>query len=256
MKIKYNTLSLLLSVAFMCQSLSAYAWGAKGHKMIASIAYHFIDKSVKDSVNKYLVGTSIEDASVWMDEIKGNRSLDYMKPMHYINIEKGKPYHHVEGANIINELHSVIGKLKSGERSNDSMLLYLRELIHLVGDLHQPLHVGYGDDKGGNDVQVSFFGKGTNLHRIWDFEIIEQGNITKHNCMELKSTLSGAKIKKIRKGSVEGWMEESRAYLPSIYQYKSNKIGQEYLDKHAPIVKKQILFGGLRLAHLLNDVFK
>ena len=256
MKFKQQTLSLILTIILLNQSTEVYAWGAKGHKMVAAIAYRFLDNSVKDSVDKYLAGTTIEDASVWMDEIKGDHSLDFMKPMHYINIEKGEEYTHVEGANIINELNSVIGKLRGKERSRDSVLLYLRKLIHLVGDLHQPLHVGYGIDKGGNDAQVNLLGKGTNLHKIWDFEIIEKAIIAEDDCLEVKGTYSPSKLKKIKKENLLGWMNESRAYLLSIYSYSGNKVGQEYLDKHIPVVKKQILFGGLRLAHLLNEIFK
>ena len=125
--------------------------------MIASIAYQFLDKSVKDSVDKYLDGVSIQEASVWMDVIRSDHSFDYMKPMHYVNVEKGEEYKQVTGDNIINELTDVVERLHDNKsRTKWGVKGDLEILIHLVGDMHQPLHVGYGKDKGGNTVQLYY----------------------------------------------------------------------------------------------------
>ena len=222
--------------------------------MIASIAYQFLDKSVKDSVDKYLAGTSIEEASVWMDVIRSDHSFDYMKPMHYLNVEKGEQYKQATGDNIINELTDVAQRLRDNKsRTQWGVKGDLEILIHLVGDLHQPLHVGYGKDKGGNTVQVTFFEKGTNLHKLWDSEMIQKSGITKEDCLKLMPKYSKQEIEET---DLLKWMEQSRAYLPAVYNFSDNRLSQEYLDKNIPIVEKQILFSGLRLAHLLNTIFK
>ncbi len=248
-----NLRYFLLPLLCLYLPLNTFAWGAEGHKMIASIAYQFLDKSVKDSVDKYLDGVSIQEASVWMDVIRSDHSFDYMKPMHYVNVEKGEEYKQVTGDNIINELTDVVERLHDNKsRTKWGVKGDLEILIHLVGDMHQPLHVGYGKDKGGNTVQVTFFDRGTNLHKLWDSELIERGRITKEDCLKLMSKYSKSEVEE---NDLLKWMQQSRANLPAVYAFSDNKLGQDYLDKNIPIVEKQILFGGLRLAHLLNTIF-
>lgn len=245
---------ILLTLLTLYIPLKSNAWGAEGHKMTASIAYQFLDKSVKDSVDKYLAGTSIEEASVWMDVIRSDHSFDYMKPMHYVNVEKGEQYKQATGDNIINEITDVAKRFSDhSRRTKESDKTDLEILIHLVGDMHQPLHVGYGKDKGGNTVQVTFFEKGTNLHKLWDSEMIQKSGIRKEDCLKLMSKYSKAEIEET---DLLKWMEQSRAYLPAVYNFSDNRLSQEYLDNNIPIVEKQILFSGLRLAHLLNTIFK
>lgn len=107
---------ILLTLLTLYIPLKSNAWGAEGHKMTASIAYQFLDKSVKDSVDKYLAGTSIEEASVWMDVIRSDHSFDYMKPMHYVNVEKGEQYKQATGDNIINEITDVAKRFSDHSR--------------------------------------------------------------------------------------------------------------------------------------------
>lgn len=234
--------------------VNTFAWGAEGHKLVASIAYQFLDKSVRDSVDKYLNGTSIEEASIWMDIVRGDHTFDYMKPMHYINVEKGEEYKQATGDNIVNELREVVKRLRDHPNRLDvGVNGDLKILIHLIGDLHQPLHVGYGKDKGGNTVQITFFKKGTNLHKLWDSEMIQKSKITKDDCLKLLSKYDRAEVEET---DLLQWMEQSRAYLPSVYLFMDNRLGQAYLDKNIPIIEKQILFSGLRLANLLNSIFE
>lgn len=248
-----NLRYFLLPLLSMYLPLNTFAWGAEGHKMIASIAYQFLDKSVKDSVDKYLLGTSIEEASVWMDVVRSDHNFDYLKPMHYVNVEKGEEYKQATGDNIMNELNEVVKQLHDSKHLTKEIAnTDLKILIHLVGDLHQPLHVGYGTDKGGNTTQVTFFDRGTNLHRLWDSELIERGRITKEDCLKLMSKYSKSEIEE---NDLLKWMQQSRANLPAIYAFSDNRLGQDYLDKNIPIVEKQILYSGLRLAHLLNTIF-
>ena len=117
----------------------AFAWGKKGHSMIAQIAISKLDAKTKQNVLSYLNGMSIEDASVWMDEMRNDIKFDYMKPYHYVNIRKGFPIKEVEGDNIINALNQTLSELDNMKSlSNDDVKFRLLMLFHLVGDLHQP----------------------------------------------------------------------------------------------------------------------
>jgi len=152
----------------------AGAWGVVGHKLTAKIAYTQLSPAVKDSLKVYLDQTTIEEASVWMDEIRSDASNDSLKPFHYINMEKGEAYNPDSTNNIIGELNRVIRELKERNKyTKEHITVDLKILIHLVGDLHQPMHNGYGSDRGGNSVAVFFAAGGANLHRVWDTDILE-----------------------------------------------------------------------------------
>jgi hypothetical protein len=176
--------------------------------------------------------------------------------MHYINIEEGAEYVVTDDDNIINELNKVIAQLQVPNRLNIDVTNDLKILLHLLGDLHQPLHDGYALDKGGNKTQVSFFGHNTNLHKVWDTEIITHSNISKEDCLKLIPKYSHSKLTQLLKPDIVKWMKESRSYLPTVYGFTDNKLSEDYLEKSVPIVEQQILLGGLRLATILNQIFK
>ncbi|MGZ4055554.1 MAG: S1/P1 nuclease [Bacteroidia bacterium] len=238
----------------LTKSVSSFAWGPTGHKIVVEIAKKYLKGNVQDSVQKYLGDMSFEDASIWMDDMRKDHSYDYMKPWHYVDIEKDKTYVKTKDENIINELDLVIDELKSKKNRGD-INKDLKILFHLTGDLHQPLHSGYGSDKEGNAIDVDFLGKKTSLHWTWDTEIIESKGITLESCLKHASGYSEKQIKELQKIDVEKWMNESRAFLPNVYDYKDGIITQEYVDKNAPIIEKQLLIAGLRLAEILNETF-
>jgi hypothetical protein len=160
-----------------------------------------------------------------------------------------------EGDNIIFRLTQTIQELKNYKNlSNEDVKMKICIIFHLVGDLHQPLHVGFGTDKGGNTQQINYNGKGTNLHSFFDSGIINARNISLSDCLAL-NTYSKHQIKRLGKINTVKWAKESRSYLPTIYDYKSNVIPETYVDTQASIIKKQLLNAGLRLASVLNSIF-
>ncbi|WP_317898822.1 S1/P1 nuclease [Aurantibacillus circumpalustris] len=234
---------------------SASAWGPRGHKIVTQIALKYLDKSVIDSVNKYLDDISLEKAGYWMDEVVMNSSYDFMEPWHFIAIESDKTYVKTKDPNVVNVLENLISTLKKKKSSRKEMFLSLKLLTHLVADIHQPLHCGFGKDKGGSLVKLRFFFKSTNLHEVWDSEILEYQSITAEDCLRLSSQLTKRDITTYQKVDVEAWMQESRVLLSYVYDYKGNKLDDEYLDKTTPIIKMQLVKAGLRLASVLNQTF-
>jgi hypothetical protein len=118
-----------------------------------------------------------------------------------------------------------------------------------------PLHVGYGSDKGGNSVDVDFMGKSTNLHHVWDSDVIEYHKTVAQDLTEMCKKLTNAEIKKQQKVDVVTWMNESRDFLPQVYEFKKGEINEEYINKALPVIEKQILNAGLRLSGVLNEIF-
>ena len=253
MRIKYLTLSLVFSIL----NTACFGWGSEGHKLVAKIAYTQLTPSAKDSLAKYLRGASIEEASVWMDEIKADKSYDYQKPWHYINIDKGAEYNPADTGNIVWELNRIIPELKHREKySKDKIEVDIKILIHLLGDLHQPLHVGYASDIGGNSVQVFYMAGADNLHRVWDTDIIRDEVTGQQVDWAKLSHFSKEELAQIRKIDVAEWMKESRSLLDTVYDFKGDNINAKYARKNAPIIERQLLIAGLRLGEILNDVFR
>ena len=233
-------------------SANAFGWGREGHIMTADIAHQHMTAAAKDSLKAYLGDMTIEQASTWMDEIKKDTSLDYLKQLHYINIEPGMNYDSASQGNIIAELNKVIAELRDRSHHTKAEIAFdIKVLIHLIGDLHQPLHVGYGSDKGGNGIKFTVLGDSSNLHRVWDTEIIRKEHITTGL---LERILEKGHIANTEKIDIIAWMNESRSELTAVYDFSGN-IEQEYLDKNTKLVEKQLLRGGLRLATLLNSIF-
>jgi hypothetical protein len=246
---------LFFCFLFFCATTRCLAWGADGHKLVARLAYSQLNQAVKDSLAKYLNGVSFEDASTWMDEVRSDKSYDYQTPWHYINIDKDSVYHAAD-TNIVWALKKAIGELK--DRSNYSKAQIgtdIKIIIHLMGDLHQPLHVGYASDKGGNDVKVFYDATSFNLHRVWDSEIIKDEVLGQSIDWGKMSQFTPEEWARIRKIDIVGWMNESRALLDTVYEFKGDNLTRKYAKKNAPIIEHQILLASIRLAAVLKDVF-
>jgi hypothetical protein len=235
--------------------MKTLAWGKKGHALVAEVAFSYLDENTKKIVLEYLDGTSIEEAANWMDNIKSNHSYDYMKPYHYANFERNEVVTEISGDNIIYQLDATIKELKNRKNlSKEEIKTKIQIIFHLIGDLHQPLHVGYSSDKGGNSLQLRFNDKGTNLHSLWDSGIIEKKEITLDDC--LKDPFSKKELRKISKINVLNWSKESRTFLDQVYNTGGNNITQEYSNTNAILIESQIHKAGIRLAAVLKSIFK
>ena len=253
---KKNILLIILFALILTNSNKSFAWGRTGHSIVAQIAFKYLDEETKKNVMSFLDTLSIEEAASWMDNLRSDKSYDYLKPYHYINIEKGQDYHTVSEDNIVNALEKAIEDLRSCNKfTREEKRLKLLIIFHLVGDLHQPLHCGYGVDKGGNTIQVSFFGKGSNLHRLWDSDMIEYKKLKMLECIE-NSNYTKSELRKLKRINVVKWMNESRANLNQVYTFSNNKIEVEYINSNISTVQKQLFLAGIRLAEVLKKCFK
>jgi len=244
-----------IAILFFVSVAPAFAWGEKGHALVAEIAFHYLNDKTKATVMSYLDGMTIEEAANWMDAIKSDSKNKYMSPWHYVNFEKGGPVIETPGDNILYVLDKTIQELKNRQSlSKDEIKVRLLYLFHLIGDLHQPLHVGYGADKGGNTFQVNYKDKGSNLHSFWDSGMIKDRNITLKDCLEAKQ-YSQPEIKNLQKIDVTAWAVDSRSFLDEVYG-TGNKVADAYVDKNTPVIETQILKAGIRLAGTLESIFK
>lgn len=251
---------LIVSVLFVLMisgSKNCLAWGKKGHELVAEIAFRFLDDSTKQIVKNYLGNLSIEEAANWMDDERSNSYYNYMRTWHYVNVEKGITYKATTERDIITVLHSAILDLRNYKNlSKKDVKRDILLIFHLVGDLHQPLHVGYGSDRGGNDITVTSSSVSGILHSIWDSQIIDNWRINIDSCMKVFPTLSANDVIQAQKIDVLGWMNQSRSYLEFVYSFnKDFVLPTDYVQNSVPIIEKQLLLGGIRLAAILNEAF-
>ncbi|MEO6668109.1 MAG: S1/P1 nuclease [Ferruginibacter sp.] len=248
--------AFVVCIFMTASSEKCFAWGKEGHEIVAQIAFRFLDDSTKKLVKSFLGNLSIEEASTWMDEEKSNSYYNYMRTWHYVNVDSGQAYKPSTERDIITVLNSAILDLKNYKNlSKKDVKRDLLLIFHLIGDLHQPLHVGYGIDRGGNSIEITSPLVSGNLHVVWDSQIIQAKGITLDSCMAIYPTLDAKAVSQIRKISVLSWMNQSRSLLNVVYSFQNNFLSPEYIDQNVAVIERQLLYGGIRLASILNETF-
>jgi hypothetical protein len=154
-------------------------------------------------------------------------------------------------------INTCIAKVKNEGSSTEEKAFYLKMLVHLIGDLHQPMHVGRLEDKGGNDIQLRWFNDGSNLHRVWDSNLMQQNGMSYTEMSASLPALGKKQKKAIQEGNLLDWVEESHMLADELYD--SVEMGEKLYYRYGyvwwPTVEKQLQKGGLRLAKVLNDLF-
>jgi hypothetical protein len=144
----------------------------------------------------------------------------------------------------------------------DSMRVdYLKMIVHLVGDMHCPMHAGRLSDRGGNGFKLKWFGQNTSLHSLWDSKIIESSRTWSYTeWRDHLDTVNKKYKKEVVKGTYEDWFTATVSNAALLYEYQEN-LGNErlnayqYVYQFSPMLEEQLLLGGLRLAHVLNSIF-
>ena len=253
---------LLFSLSFLLvAATNAPDWAKTGHRATGAIAQKYLTKTADRKVRELLDGHSLAFVSNYADEIKSDKAYWKYSAWHYVNFPFGAKYEtspKSERGDIIMAIDSCVTVLKNPKSTRADKVFYLKLLVHFIGDLHQPLHIGLADDKGGNTFQVRWFDKGTNLHHVWDEDLIEFYNMSYTELSENTDELTEEQLKEIQSGTVLDWMYESRAICEDIY--KNTKVGEKlrygYPYRYMNTVRSQLQKGGIRLATLLNDIYK
>ncbi|MDT0688530.1 S1/P1 nuclease [Salegentibacter sp. F188] len=237
-------------------------WGKTGHRATAEIAESHLSKKAQKAIDKILKGRSLAFVANYADDIKSDPEFKQYGPWHYVNIDPEEEVYNREEANPKGDLVQAIEKcvevLKDNRASKEDKEFYLKMLVHFMGDLHQPFHAGRSEDKGGNDIQVRWFGDGSNIHRVWDSGMINSFQMSYTELAENTRELSKQQEEQIIAGNVLDWMYESRDTANELYASvdTGEKLGYEYMYERFPMVLEQLQKGGLRLAKVLNEIFK
>ena len=261
----------LASLIAFQSATPAYAWGKVGHRVISQIAEKHLTPRAKAAIVALLEpGESLADASTWADENRGK--LPKTGPWHYVDVPLDEPRYDAKFSGDVADKGCVVDKikefretLKDPSKSVEDRRFALRFLVHLVEDLHMPMHVGDNHDKGGNQTQVRFFDQGTNMHRLWDSQIIERVSDKEAFWRDDLAKLDTVENREAwGKGTVEEWATESLLAARSAYlipetgqRMKSGqKLGDAYQTASLPIVQRRLTQAGVRLAMVLNEAFE
>ncbi|MDE6702423.1 MAG: S1/P1 nuclease, partial [Muribaculaceae bacterium] len=211
--------SLFLTVLF----LNAFAWGQKGHDVTAYIAEQHLTPTTRAAVESMLDGKSIVYWANWLDNASHQPDMAYTKTWHYKNIDEGVRYEEAPAnpaGDAVTAIKSRIEILTDSTSSDRDRLLALKILVHVVGDLHMPLHMGHATDLGGNRVKVKFFNRDNNLHSVWDSSLPEAARKWSYTEWQQQiDRLNPAQEAEVISGSIDDWAKETVNIASDVYLY-------------------------------------
>lgn len=252
---------LITIVLGLVISSAAFGWGQKGHDVAAAIAERHLTRKAAREVRRVLNGLSPVYVANWMDNASHTPLYAHTKTWHYFNIAPDGQIETTERlpeGDVLRAVTDLTAQLKSGSLEAGEEETALRMLIHLVGDMHCPMHLGHAEDLGGNRIKVRFFGRETNLHTVWDTDLPEAGH--KWSYTEWQQQIdraTKAEQASITSGTPDDWVRETHTVCTEVYDAtpEGANISYDYVARFTPVVERQLLRAGLRLAHLLNEIY-
>jgi hypothetical protein len=262
---KYNMQKIITILFFSLLSQCAFAWGITGHRVIAEIAERHLTKNAKKNLSLLIGREPLAYWANWADFIKSDTTEKWKGtgPWHYVDLPAGlDESEFADKLKSINEknLYTQIPAMEKILRSKRTSLTEKQEalhfLIHLVGDMEQPLHVGHSEDLGGNRIEEYWFNRRTNLHTIWDEDLVDYQKWSYTEYVTNIDVASDAEIRQMQSGTLEDWLYQTYQLAQEVYDETpaNAKLGYDYNYLFYYKLNKQLLMGGLRLAKILNDI--
>ncbi len=254
----------LYSIIVFISFIYPLEWGSTGHRVVAEIADNYLTDNSRDRILHILDGETLVNASTYADDIKSDSRYDKYYDWHFLNMELDDNYKDItksERGDVYIAINRCIDVLESNLSSDSDKTFYLKLLVHFVGDLHQPLHIGRYEDRGANRIYVKWFGRNTNLHRVWDSEMINSHNMSYSelaiNLPISENLIAEELAKNFDRSDILDWVTEIHGYTNKIYNNVSinESLGYEYQYENFGTVKDLLLIAGIRLAKILNHLF-
>ncbi len=235
-------------------------WGQTGHRVVGKIADNYLKGKAKREVRRLLKRKSLAFVSTFADEIKADKRYNKFYTWHYINMPLDTNYENSKKnpkGDLVTGIAYCTKIIKDDKSTDDDKAFYLKLLIHLIGDLHQPMHIGLEEDRGGNDFKVQWHYEDSNLHRVWDSGMIEKYDMTYTELADNADVLTKNQVKAIQKGSVIDWVNETHELTKKVYASAEpeENLRYRYSYNNFKTVRSQLQIAGIRLAQYLNDLF-
>ena len=245
--------------------LSSFSWGVLGHRIVGEIAESYLTPKAKVEIKKILGTETLALASNWADFIKSDSTYDSLYNWHFINLDSGLTRLQVQtylendtATNIYTKINYLIKQLKNKQLALNRKRAYLKLLIHFIGDIHQPLHVGRKVDLGANRVRVQWFSNTTNLHAVWDESLVnfQQLSYTEYT-RAINFTTQKQRIA-WQKQPISQWVIESYQIAQKLYsgiKEPNQRLSYDYNFEHIKTLNERLLKAGVRLAGVMNELF-
>jgi len=256
----------VLSISiFLYLPFSAAAWSMLGHRIVGKIAENHLSKKAGKAVKRILGDESLAMASTWGDFIKSDPAFDYMYNWHFVNLPSGLDRKGVfdfletdTAASVYSKVPAMITILKDKQSTNEQKVFAMRMLVHLVGDLNQPMHTARKEDLGGNKVYVTWFGEKSNLHKVWDDELIDYQNLGYLEYVLAIDHPTKDQLSAWKSNTLKDFVYDSYKVCNKIYENTKPdaKLSYKYNFDFVSDLNEQLLKGGMCLANILNDIYK
>jgi hypothetical protein len=288
-------LSMFVSTAALLLSTTlAFGFGANGHRVVGEIAEKHLTPKAQKALENILDGEPLAFAATWPDEMRSSTddpkfwSYSAAANWHFVNLKDGETYESseknsagdayvalntfiaiLEGSPIpegpvATALTGYLGDLSDPANQKKAKQFAVKFIVHIVGDMHQPLHAGRPSDLGGNRINVWWFGKSSNLHKVWDEGLVDFPGLSFTEIVRKVDRISKSDKEKIQNSQPIDWLNEAikmRATAYDLSDYKSHKedkkplLSYDYIFNFVPVIEQQMLKGGLRTAALFNRIF-
>jgi len=256
---------LVAAAVTVCLPSPAAAWGQTGHRVIGEIADERISGKTRAEIELIMGEEDLAEASTWADEERSNPAVFWQReagPYHYVTVPEGRTYAEVgapEEGDALSSLDRFAATVRDPNASRVDKALALKFIVHIVGDVHQPLHAGNGEDRGGNDVKVRWFGDETNLHSVWDTQMIEGQNLSyTEYATWLDRQIEPTETIGWWEANPQVWIGESTQIRDTIYpnsEQEMPNLSYAYQYEHLATAEKRMQQGGVRLAAYLDWLF-
>ncbi len=282
---------ILLTLSLFFTTTLLLAWGPNGHRIVAQVCTDNLSKNARAEIKKILGNDYLTQIATWPDFIRSEKQWDFTKSWHYISVDSGRTVQQVLDStekiagvdNVIEAidlmkrilkndaaatkyLQDLVDKNQASLLSNSIKATALAFLVHFIGDIHQPMHVGKTSDLGGNTISVLFFSDKTNLHSVWDGGIIEQQQLSfsEFAAFVNKDQMPNKKI--CEKDPVTLWATESilvrNKIYTALYAASIDKktelpvLSYQYIHDFISPVEQRLGAAGFRAAYVMNELFK
>ena len=258
-----NTFKLAIVIITLVFAGKAFAWKYKGHSIVGALAMEQVDDKAKATLKELLGSTSrrqMAHACNWPDDVRPTPEWEHTYPWHYINQPRtSKAYNRVlhcsDGNCLPERIKWAASRLGDERLDNEKREQAFNFLCHLMGDLHQPMHNAYGEDRGGNDYEVEYLGEPTDLHTLWDHDFIDEHHRSwKHWSRKLKKNMPSVMHGPWSPVMIEAWHNESRSHAMTRMYPDTRKITSEYENAALPFIDAQLRLAGNRMAWIINSV--
>lgn len=275
-------------VVFLVLTSALLPWGLRGHRIVAHIAQNHLNT---EALKQITIILDHEPLSRIANEVDGYRAYAHWKcasPLHYASVEDKETYLDSEissKGDIVQALVYFEGQLRDKTTPAREKMNALKWLVHLIGDIHQPLHVGRSCDRGGNSVETDWLESKTNLHKVWDSQFINYEELSYSEYAQYLDHAESKILDSWTKSTYLDWVKEAQDLRTQVYtcwgrdgccanpkrgckiestvfDACSEKtpdvqpiLGYTYIEKNRDMLNRQLLKAGLRLAAVLNRIY-